>query len=190
MFTDYSHFLYSFLIDIFQIASIITYERSKKVKVKEGDYKMGISDKIESFIYELVKSEAPDCWVELKRNELASVFNCVPSQINYVISTRFNPEHGYIVESRRGGGGYLRIKRLVASDEDPILKAVQSIGNSIDYQSAKNHLSTLLNLGAIDKISAELINKAVCDTTLTLPQPQKDTIRANVLKNTLATLVK
>ena len=69
---------------------------------------MGMSDRIEAFILELLKED--DEWLEIGRNELASVFNCVPSQINYVISTRFGPDRGYIVESRRGGGGYLRIK--------------------------------------------------------------------------------
>ena len=85
-------------------SGIIKLQRSKKVKVKGVD-KMGISDKIESFILELLKED--DDWLEIGRNELASVFNCVPSQINYVISTRFNQDRGYIVESRRGGGGYL-----------------------------------------------------------------------------------
>ena len=71
---------------------------------------MGISDRIEAFICELMKED--DGWVELGRNELAGIFNCVPSQINYVMSTRFTPNRGYITESRRGGGGYLRIKRI------------------------------------------------------------------------------
>ena len=76
---------------------------------------MGMSDKIDAFINELLKDDT-DEWLELKRNELASIFGCVPSQINYVISTRFNPEHGYIVVSRRGGGGYLRIKQVKHED--------------------------------------------------------------------------
>ena len=77
------------------------------LKVREGQkvvIKMAMSDRIEAFITELLKEEMSD-GIELGRNELASIFNCVPSQINYVISTRFNPEKGYIVESRRGGGG-------------------------------------------------------------------------------------
>ena len=73
---------------------------------------MGLSDKIEAFITELLKEDSSE-WLELRRNELASIFGCAPSQINYVISTRFSPEHGYIVESRRGGGGYLKIKQLL-----------------------------------------------------------------------------
>ena len=84
--------------------------------------KMGMSDRIESFILELLKDS--DDWLEIGRNELASVFNCVPSQINYVISTRFNSDKGYIVESRRGGGGYLKIKRIVPNEEDLIFEVV------------------------------------------------------------------
>ncbi len=71
---------------------------------------MGKSDKIEAFILELIKREE-DEWTKIQRNELAQIFNCVPSQINYVISTRFSPERGYMVETRRGGGGYVLIRR-------------------------------------------------------------------------------
>ena len=103
----------------------------------------GISDRIEGFIMELLKDEAPDTWLELRRNELASVFGCVPSQINYVISTRFSPDHGYIVESRRGGGGYLRIKR-VENGDSPIYSAIKAISGSIDYPGSKRHIDELL----------------------------------------------
>ncbi len=71
---------------------------------------MGKSDKIEAFILELIKREE-DEWTKIQRNELAQIFNCVPSQINYVIQTRFSPERGYMVETRRGGGGYVLIRR-------------------------------------------------------------------------------
>ncbi len=71
---------------------------------------MGKSDKIEAFILELIKREEEE-WTKIQRNELAQIFNCVPSQINYVIQTRFSPERGYMVETRRGGGGYVLIRR-------------------------------------------------------------------------------
>lgn len=71
---------------------------------------MGKSDKIEAFILELIKQEEAE-WTKIQRNELAQIFGCVPSQINYVISTRFSPERGYMVETRRGGGGYVLIRR-------------------------------------------------------------------------------
>ena len=78
---------------------------------------MRISDSIADFISELLRREGE---VELQRNLLADQFNCVPSQINYVITTRFTPEHGYVVESRRGGGGYIRITRLAAAYKEAV----------------------------------------------------------------------
>ncbi|MCI5605414.1 MAG: CtsR family transcriptional regulator [Clostridia bacterium] len=150
---------------------------------------MGVSDRIEAFINELLKDEAPDQWLELKRNELASVFNCVPSQINYVISTRFNTERGYVVESRRGGGGYLRIKRINAGSEHPIVKAIQSIGESIDYPTARSYIAYLSEIDALDKITAMVIINAVSDNSLTIEQPEKDKIRANILKNALTAAI-
>ena len=149
----------------------------------------GMSDRIESFIMELLKEEAPDKWLELRRNELASVFGCVPSQINYVISTRFNTDHGYIVESRRGGGGYLRIKRIDSGNENPVYTVIKSVSSSIDYPSAKRHIEGLFRKNAVDEKTAKAILGAVSDTALVIAQPQKDILRANILKNALAALL-
>ena len=80
---------------------------------------MRLSDSIESFIKTLITQEEPE--VELKRNELAEYFGCAPSQINYVLATRFSPDHGYIIESRRGGGGYIRIVRVVQSGSQRLM---------------------------------------------------------------------
>ena len=74
---------------------------------------MRLSDTIEQFIKTMLVEETQE--IELKRNELAEYFNCAPSQINYVLSTRFTPDHGYIIESRRGGGGCIRIFRMKQS---------------------------------------------------------------------------
>ncbi len=145
---------------------------------------MGMSDKIEAFITELLKDSA-DEWTELRRNELASVFGCVPSQINYVISTRFNPEHGYMVESKRGGGGYLRIKQVKYGD-GLIMETIRSVGNSVDERSAKAHLANLVRQGAVDGKTASLIFCAVSDASLTIEQPARDKLRANIFKNMLA----
>lgn len=147
---------------------------------------MGMSDKIEAFITELLKDE--DDWLELKRNELASVFGCVPSQINYVISTRFNPEHGYAVESRRGGGGYLRIRRI-ENGENPIGKVIKEIGESLDYPTAKAYVSYLVASGAADEKSARLALTAVSDNSLTIAQPEKDRLRAKIIKNILTAMM-
>ena len=91
---------------------------------------MRLSDSIESFIKTLLTQEEPE--VELKRNELAEYFGCAPSQINYVLATRFSPDHGYIIESRRGGGGYIRIVRVVQSGAQRLMYlANERIGEAI-----------------------------------------------------------
>lgn len=145
---------------------------------------MGMSDKIEAFINELLKDDK-DEWLELKRNELASIFGCVPSQINYVISTRFNPDHGYIVESRRGGGGYLRIKQ-VKHEDGIIMQTIKAVGESLDEKTAKSYLANLIRHNALDERTASIIFSGICDNSLTVNQPQKDKIRANIFKNMLA----
>lgn len=132
---------------------------------------MGMSDKIEAFINELLKDDT-DEWLELKRNELASIFGCVPSQINYVISTRFNPEHGYIVESRRGGGGYLRIKQ-VKHEDGIIMQTIKAVGESLDEKTAKSYLANLIRHNALDERTASIIFSGICDNSLTVNQPQK-----------------
>ncbi len=149
---------------------------------------MGISDKIECFITELLKEEDENDWLELKRNELASFFNCVPSQINYVIATRFNPQHGFIVESRRGGGGYLRIKRV--ANNNPLSDTITSVGNSLSYPDAEAYVSYLMRTGVLKKENAAIILSGVSDNSLTIPQPDKDRLRANIFKNMLSALQK
>jgi transcriptional regulator CtsR len=145
---------------------------------------MGMSDKIEAFINELLKDDT-DEWLELKRNELASVFGCVPSQINYVIATRFNPEHGYVVESKRGGGGYLRIKQ-VKQDGGLIMQTIRLTGDSIDEKTARAYLENLLRQGVISQRDATLILSGISDSALNINKPERDYIRAGIFKNMLA----
>lgn len=146
---------------------------------------MGMSDKIESFIIELLKGEEENTWIELRRNELASFFNCVPSQINYVIATRFTPEHGFVVESRRGGGGYLRIRRMENGTDNPISHAAASIGASLSFADAKACLSYLIQTGVLKNSEAAIMLNGISDNSLTIPQPDKDRLRAEILKNML-----
>ena len=149
---------------------------------------MAMSDKIEAFILELLKED--DDWLEIGRNELASVFNCVPSQINYVISTRFCPERGYAVESKRGGGGCLRIRRLDSPDNSLLTETVGQIGSVIDYKTAESLIRRLVSQNEIDSKSAALITAAINDKSL--PQSlgsKRDEIRANITKNMLTALM-
>ena len=96
---------------------------------------MRISDSIESFIKEMLGEDSPE--VELKRNELAQYFGCAPSQINYVLATRFSPDQGYLTESRRGGGGYIRIVRVVQSESQPLTYWIRDrIGDALSEEEA------------------------------------------------------
>ena len=147
---------------------------------------MKLSNIIEEFIKEMLEEEKV---VELQRNELATRFNCVPSQINYVISTRFSPERGYSVESRRGGGGYIRITKAIPEDGDYIMQTVRRIG---DFVSAANMQAIVQNFYANDLLTAreaKLIMVALSDNALMINPPQRDAVRARMLKNILINLI-
>lgn len=147
---------------------------------------MKLSNVIEEFIKELFEDGAE---VELQRNELANRFNCVPSQINYVIATRFSPERGYIVESRRGGGGYIRITRTAPKDNSLVMHAVNSVGDYISADSAKAIVTDLYSCGLISHREAKIILAALGDNSLAIKQPDKDILRAKVFKNILVNLI-
>lgn len=127
--------------------------------------------------------------IELQRNELATRFNCVPSQINYVIATRFSPERGYSVESRRGGGGYIRITRTAPENENLILHIIGTIGNSITASSATAVIKELFAAGLVSQKEAKIIMAALSDSSLIIQRPERDIIRAKMLKNILVNLV-
>lgn len=161
-------------------------ERSKLVKVEKGRKKMNISDIIESFINERISGEGG--YTEIRRNELAEHLGCVPSQINYVISTRFTAERGYTVESRRGGGGYISIKRVIYPANGTIMHVVNSIGDSIDFASAKAIIKSLYEYDVISRREAEIMISALGDRALLLPREQRGMLRARLLKNMLMQL--
>ena len=113
---------------------------------------------------------------------------CVPSQINYVLTSRFTPEQGYIVESRRGGGGYIRITRMRLSRSDMIMHIVNSVGDSLDAATARAMTSNLLQNGMLDRSAAGLIRAACSEHALAaVPKEIRDTVRASIYKNMLLT---
>ena len=138
---------------------------------------MGISDRIETFIMELLKDDAG--WVDLGRNELAEIFHCAPSQINYVITTRFGPERGYIVESRRGGGGYLKIRRIKPGT---LQDAANSIGDSVSYKNLQALLHSMQHAGNLDAGAVKMIGAGLADKNIPLPAAERDHLRAGILK--------
>ena len=143
-----------------------------------------LSDAIEHFIKELMEE---DKQIEVKRNELAQHFGCAPSQINYVLATQFSVDHGYIIESRRGSGGYVRIVRMTQGANDNMLETLlKRVGTSIDEESANAIIACLHERKLITRREALLMRSAVAKNALQLPVSAKDVLRASVLRNLLA----
>ena len=148
---------------------------------------MRISDSVANYILQMLNEEGGIA--EIQRNELANTFGCVPSQINYVIATRFSPERGYMVESRRGGGGYIRITRRRMSKFDMIMHIVNAIGQTIDAASARAMLRNLVENGIAEQSDAKLIAAALSEKSLAVaPKELRGQLRAAIFKNMLLVL--
>ena len=143
---------------------------------------MRVSDIIEEFIKELFNNEEE---IEIQRNDLAQKFNCVPSQINYVIATRFKPSQGYYVESRRGGGGHITIKKVSNTKSDYIMHIIENIGEALQNSEAEILISDLLTYGLVNEKEAKLLRVATSDNVLDIPKEYKDKLRASIFKNML-----
>ncbi len=142
-----------------------------------------LSDNIEHFIKELM---CDDTHIELRRNELAQHFGCAPSQINYVLATRFSVDHGYIIESRRGGGGYVRIVRIQERDDGNLLESLLNrVGNSVDEETANAIITHLADLRLVTRNEAALMRAGISRNALALPINAKNVLRAAVLRNML-----
>ena len=152
---------------------------------------MRLSDTIESFIKAMIQEDQPE--VELKRNELAEYFHCAPSQINYVLATRFTPDHGYAISSQRGGGGYIRIVRVRQSTGDHLTYLLtERIGDRLDAQTAQLLCQQLAERKALSLQEAEMIAAAVSPQALSAPVPEnvKDALRAKIFKCMLLTVMR
>ncbi len=148
---------------------------------------MRISDMIEDFIKQLFTEDEE--YIEIQRNDLAEQFNCVPSQINYVISTRFKPSQGYYVESKRGGGGCIRIKKVNITKSNYLMHIITSIEDTITNQEVDIFISNFLSYGIISELEAKLLKVATSDNILAISQPERDKLRARIFKNMLLNLV-
>ena len=148
---------------------------------------MRISDMIEEFIKEMFTGD--EDLIEIQRNDLAQHFNCVPSQINYVISTRFKPSQGYYVESKRGGGGHITIKKINVTKSNYLMHAINSIEDKITSQEVDIFISNFLSEGIISKTEAKLLKVATSDNVLNISPEIRDKLRANIFKNMLINLV-
>lgn len=148
-----------------------------------------ISELIEHYLKRILQ-QSPDGVIEIQRNDLADEFQCVPSQINYVISTRFTLEKGYIVQSKRGGGGYIRIQKIQLPSNGNLLEYVfQTIGDSIDQETSEGLIHQLHEAGHVSEREAKLVRAALSREVLSLNLPLRDEIRAKLLKAMLVSLL-
>lgn len=146
---------------------------------------MRLSDLIAAEINRML-DESNDNTAEIQRNDFASQIGCVPSQINYVISSRFIPEQGYIVESRRGGGGYIRITRVRLDKSSALMHIVNTIGNEIDDASVRIILDNCCSGELLSAETTKLMYSAMSSSVMRqIPVVFRDTVRAAILKQML-----
>lgn len=147
-----------------------------------------ISDIIEGYLKQVIEIGGKG-HIEIKRSELADKFQCVPSQINYVINTRFTVERGYLVESKRGGGGYIRIVRVRPNSKLDLLDSmIDQIENGATQAMAEDIIYRLIDESVITKREAKLMMAALDRSTLRLDLPIRDSLRSYIMRAMLATL--
>jgi transcriptional regulator CtsR len=185
------------------LSSLIVFAtRNNIIKVKKGQglvttiirgdfsFMPNISELIEQYIKQLLQKSQED-QIELQRNELAAKFKCVPSQINYVLSTRFSVENGYVVESRRGGGGYIRIVRIpLDRDEDPTVQIYRLVGEDINQAQSDMLVKRLYEEGFITAREAVIFRAALDRNTLQIDLPWRDNLRAQLLRAMLLAVLR
>ena len=150
---------------------------------------MRMSDLITEKIIQML-NESQENIAEIQRNELAALVGCAPSQINYVLSSRFTPEHGYLIESRRGGGGYIRITRVSLSHSSALMHIINSIGDKIDPLATRIVIENCLQSGLITDEAANIIAAALSGAVMQqVPVEYREYLRAALLKQILLTQI-
>ena len=129
--------------------------------------------------------------LDLQRNELATRLGCVPSQISYVITSRFTPERGYVIQSRRGGGGCIRIEKKQMQRNEYLMHFFYAIGGTISERETAAYLQNLLGNGLISEQEAKIIRAATSDSALSdIPPTVRDGIRADIFRHTILSVMK
>ncbi|MBM7716897.1 transcriptional regulator CtsR [Bacillus thermophilus] len=147
-----------------------------------------VSDIIEEYLKKVLELSEGEI-VEIKRSEVADKFQCVPSQINYVINTRFTMERGYMVESKRGGGGYIRISRVKIHNQAHLIDQLKVlIGKKISQTRAEDVIMRLLEEKILNEREAKLMLNVIDRTVLHIDLPERDELRARMLKAMLLSI--
>lgn len=147
-----------------------------------------LADQIAKMIEELLEENGGA--LELQRNEMALRLGCVPSQISYVITSRFTPERGYLIESRRGGGGHIRIVRKQLHRDEYLMHFFCAVGDSIEENEAKAYLRNLLQEELVTPREALIIENALSTAALQNVTPVgRSTVRAQIFRHILLSLM-
>ncbi len=147
-----------------------------------------ISEAIEQFI---IATMGENEFVDISRNSLAEYFSCAPSQINYVLDTRFTVDRGFVKESKRGGGGFIKISRIKTSDTNAYMNGLvlESIGDELTLKRMLQILDKLMSDGVVSAHEAEIIEASLSEDSLAMPFTIKDKVRAKAFKNILLKLM-
>ena len=150
---------------------------------------MLLSEHIAKLIEEMI--EEGEGSTNLRRNDLAQKLGCVPSQVSYVISSRFTPERGYLTESRRGGGGYIRIVRVPMTKDRYLMHFFQAIGQSLSEDEARAYIRNLAENEVITSREAAIIAAAISSSALDrLERTSANIVRADIMRHILMTLMR
>jgi len=148
-----------------------------------------LSDQIERYLRRQISKYQGK--VKIKRNQLAENFDCAPSQINYVLDTRFTVEKGYVVESQRGGGGFIKIIRVTLdSNKEVIQEVINKLDRAISQREAHGIIKRLYDNDLISERESYLMERAVHRNVLGISLPERDYLRGRILKNMLEVIFK
>lgn len=149
----------------------------------------GLTSDIEYFLKQLLDNSS-DGVLEIGRNELANRFDCAPSQINYVLTTRFTTYKGYYVESKRGGNGFVKIITISRSKDEYIENVIKEIGKTLTESQAVEIIKDLYNKNYLDKNQAKIMKYAVSENSLTnVDIKKRNIVRKDILKNMLISVL-
>lgn len=149
---------------------------------------MILSQQIARLLEEMLEEAGGE--VSIVRNEFAQKMGCVPSQINYVITSRFTPERGYVVESRRGGGGFIRIRKVPMQESEYLARFYQALNEPVSFENAGAYLTRLVSDGILTRREGTLLLSSVSDRALRfISREGRDTIRSAVLQSAILSLI-
>jgi len=149
---------------------------------------MLLSDHIARLINEMLEEGGGQA--EVRRNDLAAKLGCVPSQINYVITSRFTPERGYVTESRRGGGGYIRIVRVQMTKNEYLMHFFHAIGGGLEENEARAYIGSLLDRGILTEREGAIVAAALSGSAMdAVPAEKRNAVRADVMRHIIMTLM-